>query len=221
MQDSYKASLQAVLREEGGYVNHPKDPGGATNKGITQAVFDNYNKLRGKSRISVKLITSDEVERIYRMQYWDVVRGDELPAGLDYAVFDYAVNSGPSRAVKHLQEILKVPVDGAMGPQTLGAARVANTEGAVIALCNRRMQFLQNLPTWGTFGKGWTARVGRVKKLGVDLARNGPGKPVQAPVGPQATTLPATPADAPVGAPEAAGGLFAALVALFRVIFRA
>lgn len=170
---SFPQSLQLVLAHEGGFVNHPADPGGATNKGVTQGVYDTYRKSMKLSSRSVKSITKAEVEDIYRNQYWGKIDGDGLPAGIDYAVFDYAVNSGVGKAVKDLQrtlrawsnrigEVANIRVDGVMGQATLAAAEAAANadECAFIeSLCDRRMTFLKSLKTFKTFGKGWTRRV--------------------------------------------------------------
>lgn len=161
----YKPSLALVLAHEGGYVNHPKDPGGATNFGITQRVYDAYRKAHGLKQQSVKLISSTEVEQIYRNSYWKLIRGDDLPAGLDYAVFDYAVNSGVGRALRYLQAGLGFKgddVDGVIGNMTLNAAREAmrkDEEKVIVSYCGDRMRFLRGLSTFGTFGTGWTRRV--------------------------------------------------------------
>lgn len=166
-------ALQLVLAHEGGYVNHPRDPGGATNKGVTQAVYDEYRVNKGLKTRSVRSITATEVAEIYDRQYWDKVQGDRLPAGMDYAVFDYGVNSGPSRAVKDLQRTLnanaerfnlrnKLTVDGVIGNATVNAtcdAADADEEGLIAEYCGRRMRFLRSLKTWGTFGRGWSRRV--------------------------------------------------------------
>jgi lysozyme family protein len=161
--DKFKAVLPLVLAHEGGYVNHPKDPGGATNKGVTQRVYDDYRTNRGSEPRSVREITTAEVRDIYRRQYWDRVQGDRLPAGLDYAVFDYAVNSGTNKAVKDLQRVLRLNlIDGQLGEGTLRAAQAAADFDELKLIqdyCGRRMQFLQGLRTWGTFGKGWKRRV--------------------------------------------------------------
>lgn len=162
MRDNWKKSLELVLQHEGGYVNHPADPGGATNKGITQRVYDGYRRGKGQEPRSVRQITNTEVTAIYKNQYWDVIQGDRLPAGVDYAVFDYAVNSGSSRAVKDLQRVVGSPVDGGMGNITIGdveAACAVDEEKVLADLCERRMRFLKSLKTFGTFGKGWTRRV--------------------------------------------------------------
>jgi lysozyme family protein len=170
---SFKPSLSLTLAHEGGFVNHPKDPGGATNKGVTQKVYDDYRVRKGEATRSVRYITSAEVNDIYKNQYWDAAKCDALPAGLDYAVFDYAVNSGAGRAIKDLQRTInsvgnmvgtttKIGVDSQIGSATINAACAiaAIDEVALIeAYCNRRMDFLHSLKTFGTFGKGWTRRV--------------------------------------------------------------
>ena len=171
MNNSYRKALQEVLRHEGGYVNHPKDPGGATNKGITQAVYDAYRQRQGLPKQTVKQITDAEVEAIYRTNYWDKVSGDQMPAGLDFAVFDFAVNSGPLRAVRHLQSLLGIPQDGSVGQQTLAAVQQHPDPSALIrGLCASRMAFLRGLKTWPTFGKGWEKRVKSVEAQALLLA---------------------------------------------------
>lgn len=159
---NYKPSLSLVLAHEGGFVNHPKDPGGATNKGVTQAVYDSYRKLKGLPLQSVKFIVSDEVAEIYQKQYWRQVKGDDLPAGLDYAVFDFGVNSGVSRAVRYLQRLVGVPDDAIIGNGTLSAVYEAarkDEEKLIATYCANRLAFLKSLATFATFGKGWTRRV--------------------------------------------------------------
>lgn len=159
MRETYNTAREWALAHEGGYVDHPRDPGGATNRGVTQTVYDGHRRRLGLPIQSVRLISDDEVHAIYRTQYWDVVKGDDLPAGLDYAVFDYAVNSGPARAVRDLQRIVGAKVDGVVGEETLGKASSADAASVAIELCHVRMDFLRGLSTWATFGKGWTRRV--------------------------------------------------------------
>jgi lysozyme family protein len=163
MRRNLENSMRWMLAHEGGFVNHPKDPGGATNFGVTQRVYDSYRKRKGLSQRSVRAIEPDEVAEIYKAQYWDAVRADELPDGVDYAVFDYAVNSGPGRSARDLQRELGVNVDGIIGFQTLAAAQAADPFDLIERLCNRRMRFLRSLKHWPTFGRGWTARVMGVK----------------------------------------------------------
>ena len=106
MKENFSRSYAAALKEEGGFSNHPKDPGGATMRGVTQRVYDAYRINKGEYKQSVGRISDFEVRDIFKRQYWDAVKADELPAGVDYAVFDFAINSGPSRAVKELQRIV-------------------------------------------------------------------------------------------------------------------
>jgi len=167
MNANFEKALALVLEHEGGWVNHPKDPGGATMKGVTQAVYDAYRKLRGRGVQSVKLISEEELRAIYKFQYWDKVQGDFLPVGVDYAVFDFAVNSGVSRAAKYLQAVLGVAQDGQIGAKTLAA--ITSPANTINALCDRRMGFLRNLKTFLTFGKGWTRRVQGVRAHALEM----------------------------------------------------
>jgi len=146
-------------------VNHPDAPGGATNKGITQATYDGWMRLQGRGRRSVRDITDAEVASIYRQQYWDVIKGDDLPSGVAYAVFDAAVNSGPARGAKWLQAAVGASQDGVIGGQTLAAAAKADPHKTVDRMCDARMAFLRRLKHWSTFGKGWTRRVANVRDL--------------------------------------------------------
>jgi lysozyme family protein len=169
---NFDRSLVLVLVHEGGYVDHPKDPGGATNMGITFAVLQAW---RGKkiTKADVKKLTRKEAAAIYRKQYWDAVRGDELPAGVDYAVFDFAVNSGVSRAAKFLQAAVGVAADGHIGEITLEAVKDRSASGIIEDICDRRLAWLRKLKTFSTFGKGWTARVKGVRKVGLEMAKGG------------------------------------------------
>jgi lysozyme family protein len=172
MRENYPTALAAVLRYEGGYSNHPADPGGATMKGVTQATYDAWRSKHGLSHQSVRSISQDEIEQIYRRDYWDRIHGDTLPSGLDLCVFDFAVNSGPSRAIRALQKVLGVRVDGVIGPQTLAAANAHPKSCG--ELCDTRLSFMRGLKTWPVFGKGWGDRVADVKKKGLTLAAKAP-----------------------------------------------
>lgn len=169
MDANFARSLSAVLAHEGGFVNHPADPGGATNKGITLATFRKFVKPSGTVE-DLKRLTVDQAGIVYRRQYWDQVLGTELPSGVDYAVFDFAVNSGWSKAAKYLQHIVGVPEDGRIGPRTLVAIHAMPAHEIVNRLCDNRLAFLRRLPTWSTFGKGWTARVAGVRALALQMA---------------------------------------------------
>lgn len=169
MQENFGRIFAWCLVHEGGYVNHPKDPGGETNKGVTRRVYDAYRARRDLPLQSVKFITDAEVAEIYERQYWDRVRGDDLPSGVDYAVYDFAVNSGVSRSVKFVQRLVGVAEDGVMGEVTLAAVLKRDPAELVQALCVARMKFLKRLKHWSTFGRGWTRRVmGEVNGTQVD-----------------------------------------------------
>lgn len=173
---NFEASLAKVLRHEGGYVNHPSDPGGPTNKGVTQRVYDAYRLNKGLHTQSVRYITDREVADIYRNQYWHAVRGNDLPDGIDYAVFDYAVNSGPGRAIRDLQRVIGEAQDGIIGQRTLARANGANDrEGLIHDYLDRRLAFLRGLKTWRTFGRGWASRVASVRVHALALAHSGFG----------------------------------------------
>lgn len=188
MRSNFDRALLLVLKHEGGYSNHPKDPGGATNRGVTQMTYDNWRKDQHQPVRSVKEITDAEIAALYRSRYWNAVRGDDLPAGVDYAVFDYAVNSGPGRAVRELQKAVGAVADGIIGPATLALAAADQPKHLIADICQRRLAFMRQLSTWSTFGKGWQARVDGV--LASALAMAASAEPVQAP--------PAAPASPPV-----------------------
>lgn len=171
---SYDAALAFVLQFEGGYVNDPHDPGGPTNKGVTQRVYDGYRKRTGHPPRSVQKIDEAELQAIYRRQYWDAVRGDDLPRGVDLVVFDCAVNSGPVRAAKLLQAALGVPADGTIGEATLAAARSTLAADVIRKVCASRQAFLETLATFGRFGKGWTRRVEAARRTALDMVRGAP-----------------------------------------------
>lgn len=166
MPDRFELCLAEVLRHEGGYVDHPSDPGGATNLGITRETLAAWRKIEPWTALpksAVQSLTRAEAAKIYRANYWEAVGAGDLPPGLDLAVFDFAVNSGPARAAKTLQFILGVPADGVVGPKTLAA--IANHPPAtlVTAVCDARETFLRQLPTWPTFSRGWTARIAAIR----------------------------------------------------------
>lgn len=174
--ETFDYALTLVLACEGGFVDHPRDPGGATNRGITRAVLA---RARGRpvSVAEVKALSQAEAGGIYRRSYWDTVRGDDLPAGLDLAVFDCAVNSGPGRAVRLLQHALGLTEDGACGAKTLAAARAADPTGVIKIFTRLRLGFLGRLATWSVFGRGWRRRIDGIERAAVALAAPGHGDP--------------------------------------------
>lgn len=196
MNRNYERALSAVLKHEGGYVDHPKDPGGATNLGVTIGTLSGWLG-RKATKAEVKALTVKDVGPIYKRNYWDKVRGDDLPDGLDYAVFDFAVNSGPFKSASALQTILGVASDGEIGPITLAAVAKRPHAELINELCAHRLAFLERLSTWPTFGKGWSARVTGVRKLALEMAGQ---KPVPAPSAPEKPKpQPTAPADVAKG----------------------
>ena len=171
-QTSFPAALALVLAQEGGYVDHPLDPGGPTKFGISR---DTLARLRGAAvgAEDVRALRREEAGAIYRRLYWDEVRADALPAGVDLAVFDFAVNAGPTRAVRTLQAVLGCRADGLIGPITLAAVRAADPHDTVRALTRARLDHLARLPTWPVFGRGWRRRVLAVEAAAVKRARLG------------------------------------------------
>lgn len=169
----FDACLGEVLRHEGGYVDHPSDPGGATNMGITRKTLARWRKVSpwwDLPKTAVRSLTVAEAGRIYRASYWEAVKAERMPHGLDLALFDYAVNSGPDRAVRTLQALTGVKVDGQVGPLTLDAVRSRKPADLVTALCDQRMGFLRQLASFPTFGRGWTSRVAAIRKAALDAA---------------------------------------------------
>lgn len=150
--------FQLMLAHEGGYVNHPKDPGGMTNLGVTKRAWEAYTK-RPATEKEMRALTPAKVEPFYKSRYWDAVKADRLPVGLDFCLFDTCVNSGPSRASMILQGVLGVVADGAIGPHTIDAVHRQGNSDLIGHYCAARLAFLKSLPTWPTFGKGWGKRV--------------------------------------------------------------
>lgn len=162
MQSNFAHCLALVLKHEGGYVNNLKDPGGMTNLGCTKAVWEQYVG-HSVTEADMRALTPADVGPMYKAKYWDMVKGDTLPEGVDYAVFDLAVNSGTGRAAKTLQQVLGVTADGQIGPVTIAACKAADPSEVAEAVCAARLKFLQSLSTFATFGKGWTRRVAEVQ----------------------------------------------------------
>jgi lysozyme family protein len=165
MKENYDAALKATLRYEGGKVDDPRDPGGRTAYGVTQNTYNAWRAKHGLNQKDVFQIADSEVAAIYKQEYWDKIRGDDLPDGVDFAVFDFAVNSGVSRAAKYLQSMVGVTQDGVIGPKTIAAAKTYLGN----RLTDMRLGFLKGLPTWNTFGRGWSNRINDVYAVVRDL----------------------------------------------------
>ncbi len=163
MKTNFDQCLALVLKHEGGWVNDPHDPGGETNMGVTKKTWEDWVGHPVPPG-SLKTLTVADVAPVYRKNYWDKVRGDDLPDGVDYAVFDYAVNSGVTRASRQLQACARVEADGIIGMKTLAAVKAADPVALIKCICDNRLAFLKSLPTWNRFGKGWGNRVADVSK---------------------------------------------------------
>ncbi|MCF8366448.1 MAG: peptidoglycan-binding protein [Bacteroidales bacterium] len=169
MKENFNDSLSRVLVHEGGWSDHPKDPGGATMKGVTLQVFREHFGA-GKTKEDLRNISNDELEHIYRAGYWSKCKCDELPSGVDYAVFDSAVNSGPGRGAKWLQTAVGATPDGGIGSNTLAKVKAHDPVNIVNSICDNRLGFLKSLDTWPTFGKGWQKRVEDLRSTAVKMA---------------------------------------------------
>lgn len=154
---NFDAAFHRLLGHEGGFVDHPSDPGGATKWGVTQAVA-RANGYTGHMRD----FPVDMAKAIYWRQYWVPIKADDLPPAIRYAVFDAAVNSGAKQAVKWLQRAIGVNDDGVVGPQTMTFARAANPDFVIRRMLGQRLEFMTDLKTWPTFGRGWARRVAEV-----------------------------------------------------------
>jgi lysozyme family protein len=161
VKENFDDALKAILHHEGGYVNHPKDPGGMTNLGVTKRVWEEWVGHEVDEK-AMRALTPELVGPLYKAKYWDRIKGDELPTGVDYAVFDAAINSGPGRAAKWLQTVVGAVPDGAIGNGTLAKVAAMDAEDIVRKYQETRLAFMQSLPTWDTFGKGWGRRVAEV-----------------------------------------------------------
>lgn len=168
MKSNFEECMARLLHHEGGYVDHPDDPGGETNLGVTRAVYEQY---AGRQVMDGEMegLTHDDVYPIYKENYWDRVRGDDLPSGVDWAVFDWGVNSGTSRAAKALQRIIGVEQDGGIGPMTLQAVASIEPVDIVDQMHYMREEFYRSLSTFDTFGRGWLRRNDETKEQALGL----------------------------------------------------
>ena len=157
MTKNFDKCLSMLLEHEGGYVNHPDDPGGMTNMGITKRTYDDFHGTDIDEE-GMRQLTTADIEPIYKENYWLKCKCHELPSGVDWAMFDWAVNSGPSRAAKALQRAVGASTDGVIGPQTLALAKGVDRVNLINRMAMYREQFYRSLSTFDTFGKGWLRR---------------------------------------------------------------
>lgn len=168
------ACIRRVLAHEGGYTNHPDDPGGPTNFGITIYDYHRYAKPAATAD-DVRRMQIEEAILIYRAKYWDAQKCSDLPAGVDYAVFDYGVNSGIGRSGRILRRFTGLPDTSSMVTDEVVAAAKGRFAGVlVVEICDERLKFLQSLRTWPVFGDGWGRRVAAVKAVAIGMAQGAP-----------------------------------------------
>lgn len=170
MENNFKEALELVLKHEGGWANHPSDPGGSTMKGVTFRVFKSFFG-EDSTLEDLRNISTTQLEHVYKTGYWDKCKCDKLPNGVDYVVFDAAVNSGPRQASKWLQRVVGTNDDGIIGPNTLNGIREYNKPllDLIYNLCYKRLRFMQGLNIWEKFSKGWSARVLEVQFMGAKI----------------------------------------------------
>ena len=161
MRDNFEACMTKVRLHEGGYANHPNDPGGETNFGISKGRYPGLN---------IRRLTWDQAKAIYGRDYWAPLSGDDLPAGTRLVALDPGINSGVKRGAEWLQRALGVKADGAIGPKTIAAAQRTRAMVVIRDACANRMGFLRGLKTWGSFGRGWSRRVASVEAAAVRMA---------------------------------------------------
>lgn len=164
MKENFDRALAAVLKSEGGFVNNPKDPGGMTNLGVTIKTWESFVG-RNVTEKEMRNLTPEMVGKMYQQKYWNAVKADDLPEGVDYLAFDFAVNAGPGRAAKLLQQAVGVTADGAIGPATLKAVTAMQPADLIEKYSAAKETFYRSLPTFETFGKGWLRRVAEVKTI--------------------------------------------------------
>jgi lysozyme family protein len=173
MRGNFDRCFAELLRHEGGYSNNPRDPGGMTNLGVTKRVYEEWVG-HPVSEAIMRGLTPQHVRALYKAKYWDVVKGDDLPAGVDLCVFDFAVNAGPNRAARYLQLMVGVIADGKIGPTTLRQlqqyVRTHDIPHAINRYQDLREAYYRKLKTFATFGRGWLRRNSEVRQAALKMA---------------------------------------------------
>jgi len=170
MQENFDKCLDMLLHHEGGFVNHPRDPGGMTNHGVTRMVYEKWVG-RQMSEQDMRDLTPADVAPIYKNEYWKRCKCDDLPSGVDWCVFDWAVNSGVGRSAKALQGIIGATQDGGIGPMTLKLIAEHEPRELIEKMHDKRQGFYEGLKTFDSFGKGWTRRNKETKESALELLK--------------------------------------------------
>lgn len=160
---NFAACIPVILAAEGGFVDDPRDPGGATNHGITQRTLAAWRQAPVTTQ-QVRALDATEAAAIYRAQYWAPLGCDALPRGVDLMVFDFGVNAGPARSLRLLQRAVGALPDGTLGPATLAKLRAADPRAVIETLAALRLEYYRALPGFATFGRGWTSRVAAIRR---------------------------------------------------------
>jgi|TARA_R110000737_G_scaffold28475_5_gene47029 lysozyme family protein len=170
MQENFDKCLEMLLHHEGGFVNHPRDPGGMTNFGVTRMVYEKWVG-RKMSEQDMRDLTPADVAPIYKNEYWKRCKCDDLPSGVDWCVFDWAVNSGVGRSAKALQGIIGATQDGGIGPMTLKLIAEHEPRELIEKMHDKRQGFYEGLKTFDSFGKGWTRRNKETRESALELLK--------------------------------------------------
>jgi lysozyme family protein len=170
MQGNFQECLELVLKSEGGWVNHPSDPGGETNLGVTKRVWEEYV---GHPVESLKKLTKEDVAPLYEQKYWRPCYGEVLPRGLDFVVFSMGINAGPGRSIKLLQSSIGCVPDGVIGPKTRGLISDSNCAALISKFSEARREYYKTLKTFPVFGKGWLNRVDHEEAQALQMTKNG------------------------------------------------
>ena len=169
MQGNFQACLDLVLKAEGGWVNHPSDPGGETNLGVTKKVWEEYV---GHPVETMKNLTPELVAPLYELKYWRPCYGEVLPRGLDFAIFSFGVNAGPGRSVKLLQQSLGLVSDGVIGPRVMQKLRESNIADVIKGFSESRREYYKSLKTFPIFGRGWISRTDKEEEEALQMTKN-------------------------------------------------
>jgi lysozyme family protein len=172
MTKNFRDCLALVLKHEGGFVNHPKDPGGITNLGVTKKVWEEWVKHPVTEK-DMRELTPALVAPMYEMKYWRTSYCEKLPRGLDLLVFSMAVNAGSGRSVKLLQEAIGVVADGIIGPRTMARINESNVVTLIDNFSEARRKFYRGLKLFPVFGRGWLNRTDKERLEALEMAKNG------------------------------------------------